>query len=147
MTVVFYQGSSWPSVTVLALVILFAMYAFIAAGPKAVRAFSSAKAGPVIGTCCSRWSTWPPGGRAGLAGPCGGEHADGEEPAAATLHPRAAGSRDQAGHKCASSNCADHWLCVPRTSSASCDQAIFVEYATGASVSLYAVLLKVDRFG
>jgi len=34
---------------VLALVILFAMYAFIAAGLKAVRAFSSDKAGPVIG--------------------------------------------------------------------------------------------------
>jgi hypothetical protein len=34
---------------VLALVILFAMYAFIAAGLKAVRAFGSDKAGPVIG--------------------------------------------------------------------------------------------------
>jgi uncharacterized membrane protein HdeD (DUF308 family) len=40
---------AWPSVTVLALVILFAVYAFIAAGLQAARAFSSAKAGPVIG--------------------------------------------------------------------------------------------------
>jgi uncharacterized membrane protein HdeD (DUF308 family) len=40
---------AWPQVTVLALVILFAVYAFIAAGLEAVRAFSSAKAGPVIG--------------------------------------------------------------------------------------------------
>jgi len=40
---------AWPSVTVLALVILFAVYAFIAAGMQAVRAFSSAKAGPVFG--------------------------------------------------------------------------------------------------
>jgi uncharacterized membrane protein HdeD (DUF308 family) len=34
---------------VLALVIMFAVYAFIAAGLEVVRAFSSAKAGPVIG--------------------------------------------------------------------------------------------------
>jgi len=40
---------AWPQVTVLALVILFAVYAFIAAGLEAVRAFSSAKAGPVFG--------------------------------------------------------------------------------------------------
>ena len=40
---------AWPSVTVLALVILFAVYAFMAAGLQAARAFSSAKAGPVIG--------------------------------------------------------------------------------------------------
>jgi len=40
---------AWPQVTVLALVILFAVYAFIAAGLQAMRAFSSAKAGPVIG--------------------------------------------------------------------------------------------------
>ena len=32
---------AWPSVTVLALVILFAVYAFIAAGMQAARAFSS----------------------------------------------------------------------------------------------------------
>jgi uncharacterized membrane protein HdeD (DUF308 family) len=40
---------AWPGVTVLALVILFAVYAFIASGLEVVRAFSSAKAGPVIG--------------------------------------------------------------------------------------------------
>ena len=40
---------AWPSVTVLALVIVFAIYAFIAAGLQAARAFSSRKAGPVIG--------------------------------------------------------------------------------------------------
>ena len=40
---------AWPSVTVLALVILFAAYAFIAAGLQAARAFSSRGAGPVIG--------------------------------------------------------------------------------------------------
>ena len=40
---------AWPSVTVLALVILFAIYAFIAAGLQAARAFSSRTAGPVIG--------------------------------------------------------------------------------------------------
>src|SRR5438874_13385833 len=40
---------AWPSVTVLALVTLFAIYAFIAAGLQAARAFSSRKAGPVIG--------------------------------------------------------------------------------------------------
>ena len=40
---------AWPSVTVLALVIVFAVYAFIASGMEAVRGFSSAKAGPVFG--------------------------------------------------------------------------------------------------
>jgi uncharacterized membrane protein HdeD (DUF308 family) len=40
---------AWPSVTVLALVILFAVYAFIAAGLQAMRAFSSRNAGPVVG--------------------------------------------------------------------------------------------------
>src|SRR5215467_7448205 len=39
----------WPGVTVLALVILFAIYAFIDAGLQAMRAFSSRSAGPVIG--------------------------------------------------------------------------------------------------
>jgi uncharacterized membrane protein len=38
---------AWPGVTVLALVVLFAVYAFIAAGLQA-------------GTCCSGWSTSPP---------------------------------------------------------------------------------------
>ena len=40
---------AWPSVTVLALVILFAVYAFMASGMEAARAFSSRNAGPVIG--------------------------------------------------------------------------------------------------
>src|ERR1700750_368059 len=40
---------AWPSVTVLALVILFAVYAFMAAGLQAARAFSSREAGPVLG--------------------------------------------------------------------------------------------------
>ena len=40
---------AWPQVTVLALVIVFAVYAFIAAGLQAVQAFSSRTAGPVFG--------------------------------------------------------------------------------------------------
>ena len=40
---------AWPQVTVLALVILFAVYAFMAAGLEAMRAFSSRTAGPVAG--------------------------------------------------------------------------------------------------
>jgi uncharacterized membrane protein HdeD (DUF308 family) len=40
---------AWPHVTVLALVILFAVYAFIAAGLEAAQAFSSRRAGPVAG--------------------------------------------------------------------------------------------------
>jgi uncharacterized membrane protein HdeD (DUF308 family) len=52
---------AWPQVTVLALVIVFAVYAFIAAGLEAVRAFSSRTAGPVFGTCSSGWSISPPG--------------------------------------------------------------------------------------
>ena len=40
---------AWPGVTVLALVILFAVYAFVDAGLQAVRAFSSGSAGPVFG--------------------------------------------------------------------------------------------------
>ena len=40
---------AWPQVTVLALVYLFAVYAFIAAGLEAMRAFSSRTAGPVFG--------------------------------------------------------------------------------------------------
>jgi uncharacterized membrane protein HdeD (DUF308 family) len=40
---------AWPGVTVLALVILFAVYAFMAAGLEAMRGFSSATPGPVIG--------------------------------------------------------------------------------------------------
>ena len=40
---------AWPNVTVYALVILFAVYAFIDAGLEAMRAFSSRTAGPVFG--------------------------------------------------------------------------------------------------
>jgi uncharacterized membrane protein HdeD (DUF308 family) len=40
---------AWPGVTILALVILFAIYAFMDAGLQATRAFTSGKAGPVIG--------------------------------------------------------------------------------------------------
>jgi uncharacterized membrane protein HdeD (DUF308 family) len=40
---------AWPGVTILALVILFAIYAFIDAGLQAARAFSSRNAGPVVG--------------------------------------------------------------------------------------------------
>jgi uncharacterized membrane protein HdeD (DUF308 family) len=40
---------AWPGVTILALVILFAVYAFIDAGLEAVTAFSSRNAGPVFG--------------------------------------------------------------------------------------------------
>ena len=40
---------AWPGVTILALVIMFAIYAFAAAGLQAARAFSSRTAGPVVG--------------------------------------------------------------------------------------------------
>jgi uncharacterized membrane protein HdeD (DUF308 family) len=40
---------AWPGVTVFALVIVFAVYAFIDAGLEAMRAFSSRTAGPVFG--------------------------------------------------------------------------------------------------
>jgi uncharacterized membrane protein HdeD (DUF308 family) len=40
---------AWPGITVLALVVLFAVYAFVASGLEAMRAFSSRTAGPVLG--------------------------------------------------------------------------------------------------
>src|ERR1700759_1938470 len=40
---------AWPGATILALVILFAVYAFIDAGLQTMRAFSSRSAGPVLG--------------------------------------------------------------------------------------------------
>jgi uncharacterized membrane protein HdeD (DUF308 family) len=40
---------AWPGVTVYALVLLFAVYAFLDAGLQAMRAFSSRTAGPVLG--------------------------------------------------------------------------------------------------
>jgi uncharacterized membrane protein HdeD (DUF308 family) len=39
----------WPGITVGAFVILFAVYAFVAAGMEAMRAFRSKTAGPVVG--------------------------------------------------------------------------------------------------
>ena len=60
---------AWPSVTVLALVILFAVYAFMAAGLQAARAFSSRKAGPVLRAPAARAGRpGRRGRRAGLAG-------------------------------------------------------------------------------
>ena len=38
-------------------------------------------------------------------------------------------------------------LCVPKSSSTSCDQAVFVDQATDASLPSDAVVLKVGRFG
>jgi transposase-like protein len=38
-------------------------------------------------------------------------------------------------------------LCVPKTSSTSCDQAVFVDQATDASLSSDAVLSEIDRLG
>jgi uncharacterized membrane protein HdeD (DUF308 family) len=40
---------AWPGVTILALVLLFAVYAFASAGLQTMRAFSSASPGPVLG--------------------------------------------------------------------------------------------------
>ena len=40
---------AWPGITVFALVLVFAIYAFIDAGLQAMRAFSSRSAGPVFG--------------------------------------------------------------------------------------------------
>jgi len=47
--VVAISAFAWPDVTVYALVILFAVYAFLDAGLEAARAFSSRNAGPVFG--------------------------------------------------------------------------------------------------
>ena len=40
---------AWPGITILALVIMFAIYAFMDAGLQTMRAFSSRSAGPVLG--------------------------------------------------------------------------------------------------
>jgi uncharacterized membrane protein HdeD (DUF308 family) len=40
---------AWPNITVGAFVIVFAVYAFLAAGTDVARAFSSGRAGPVVG--------------------------------------------------------------------------------------------------
>ena len=52
---------AWPGVTILALVIPCAVYAFTGAGLQAARAFSSGSVGPSSATCCWAWLTWPPG--------------------------------------------------------------------------------------
>ena len=39
---------AWPGITVLAMVALFAVYAFLASGLEALRAFSGRTAGPVF---------------------------------------------------------------------------------------------------
>jgi uncharacterized membrane protein HdeD (DUF308 family) len=40
---------AWPGITVLSLVVIFAVYAFMSSGLEAVQAFSSDRAGPVFG--------------------------------------------------------------------------------------------------
>ena len=40
-----------------------------------------------------------------------------------------------------------HALCVPITSSTSCDQAVFVDQATDVSLSSDAVVVEIDRLG
>jgi uncharacterized membrane protein HdeD (DUF308 family) len=48
-TIVGFLALAWPGVTILALIILFAVYAFMDAGFQAMRGFTSRKAGPVAG--------------------------------------------------------------------------------------------------
>jgi len=48
-TIIGILALAWPGVTILALVILFAVYVFTDAGFEVMRAFSSGKAGPVVG--------------------------------------------------------------------------------------------------
>jgi len=48
-TVVGILALAWPGVTVFALVMLFALYAFVAGGLQTMRAFGSEAAGPVFG--------------------------------------------------------------------------------------------------
>ena len=38
-------------------------------------------------------------------------------------------------------------VCVPKTSSTSCDQAVFVDQATGVSLPSDAVPVEISRFG
>jgi hypothetical protein len=42
---------------------------------------------------------------------------------------------------------AEERLCVPKTSSTSCDQAIFVDQATDASLFSDAIVIEIDWFG
>jgi hypothetical protein len=41
----------------------------------------------------------------------------------------------------------DQELCVPKTSSTLCNQAVFVDQATNSSLFLDAVVVEIDRFG
>ena len=50
---------AWPNITVGAFVILFAVYVFIAAAMDTVRAFSSSRAGPVVGYLLLAGLAWP----------------------------------------------------------------------------------------
>jgi uncharacterized membrane protein HdeD (DUF308 family) len=52
---------AWPSVTVGAMVLLFAVYAFIAAATDTMRAFSSDRAGPVAGYLLLALLSFAPG--------------------------------------------------------------------------------------
>ena len=60
---------AWPGVTILALVILFAIYAFIDAGLEAMTRFASGTAGPVFGHLLLDLMTSRRNHRPGLAGP------------------------------------------------------------------------------
>jgi hypothetical protein len=81
---------------VLALVILFAMYAFIPAGLKAVQASSSAKAGPVIGHLLLALVDLAGIAGAGVDGRTAAEQLDGERPAKPPVGP---GDEDGAGRQ------------------------------------------------
>ena len=61
--------------------------------------------------------------------------------------PQRPGSNPECGHASKASVPVNSCLWVPRTSSTSCDQAVFVDHATDARVSSDTVLLKIDRFG
>ena len=56
-------------------------------------------------------------------------------------------TRRLAGQADHTAQCARDKLWVPETSSTSCDQVIFVDQTSDASLSSDVVLLKIDRFG
>jgi len=71
-------------------------------------------------------------------------------------HDRASRDRDQPGTARAAAKITEAVrgqldplavLCVPKTSSMSCDQAVFVDQATGVSLPSDAVPVEIDRFG
>ena len=51
------------------------------------------------------------------------------------------------GRTVAAGGICGQWLCVPKTSSTSCDQAVFVDQASGMSGPSDAVPVEIDRFG